>query len=124
VARKPESDRFEEVFAELRSLLRKYEAKLVLLGDAPGRYALETKVPYKGKPMYFGGVEIRKNYVSFHLMPVYVTPALLDGISTELRSRQQGKSCFNFTSVDSKLFKELSVLVKSGFDSFVKGGLA
>ena len=31
---------------------------------------------FKGKPMYFGSVLIQKNYVSFHLFPVYTNPEL------------------------------------------------
>jgi hypothetical protein len=28
------------------------------------------------KELFFGGVQIKKNYVSYHLMPVYMEPAL------------------------------------------------
>ena len=34
----------------------------------------------------------------------------------------QGKACFNFTSVDPVLFKELERLTKAGFDCFKKLG--
>jgi hypothetical protein len=55
-----------------------------------------------------------KNYVSFHLFPVYVFPDLLDGISETLRARMQGKSCFNFRAPDAVLFQELAALTKAG----------
>jgi len=42
--------------------------------------------------IFFGGVQIKKNYLGFYLMPVYVNPKLLDGISTELKKSMQGKS--------------------------------
>jgi hypothetical protein len=48
--------------------------------------------------------------VSYYLMPVYVDPCLLDGISENLKRRMQGKSCFNFTETDQPLFKELTRL--------------
>ncbi len=65
----------------------------------------------------FGAVRIRTRYVSYHLMPIYGSPALLDGISPLLRRRMQGKSCFNFTKVDDALFTELAELTGRGFDS-------
>ena len=43
-------------------------------------------------------------------MGVYFEPALLKGISPELKKRMQGKSCFNFKTVDKALFKELGEL--------------
>jgi hypothetical protein len=60
--------------------------------------------------LFFGKVEIGKRYVGFHLMPVYMHPDLLDGVSPELRKRMQGKSCFNFTRTDPALLAELSDL--------------
>jgi len=56
-------------------------------------------------------------------MPVYAFPDLLDGISPELKKRMQGKSCFNFTHVDEKLFKELEVLTEQGYERFKREGL-
>ncbi len=56
--------------------------------------------------MFFGAAVIKKNYVSFHLMPVYVHPDLLEGISDGLRKRMQGKSCFNFKALDEDTLAE------------------
>ena len=63
-------------------------------------------------------VQVGRAYVSFHHMAVYARPDLLKGISKELRARMQGKSCFNFTSVDKVLFAELEDLTVRGFDAF------
>lgn len=91
----------------------------LLKRSAPGLDAEETNAGYtlitrkpgpRGEPSWFGGIGARKNYVSYHLMPVYEDPALLDDISPELRKRMQGKSCFNFKTVDKALFKELGEL--------------
>jgi len=62
--------------------------------------------------MYFGSVQIKKNYVSFHLMPVYAFPDLLNNCSAALKKRMQGKACFNFTAIDEPLFAELADLVQ------------
>ena len=67
--------------------------------------------------MWFGAVQIKKNYVSYHLMPIYAFPELLDGLSPELKKRMQGKSCFNFKAVDRSLFTELGALAKRGINA-------
>lgn len=61
-----------------------------------------------------GAVQIKKRYVSFHLIPVYAIPALGKTISTSLQKRMQGKSCFNFTSIEPAHVKELAALTKRG----------
>ena len=60
-------------------------------------------------------VKVVKNYVGFHFMPVYMIPQLRRTMSEPLRARMQGKSCFNFTSVDEPLFAELEKLTEEGF---------
>ena len=49
--------------------------------------------------MWFGAVKLGKAYVSFHLMPLYMSPALEKEISPTLKKRMQGKTCFNFKTV-------------------------
>lgn len=114
---------FEEVFKALRKLMAPYAKKLVVVEDKPGSYYLDTSHIMKNKkPLFFGAIQIKKNYVSYHLMPIYVNPALLDGTSQELQKRMQGKSCLNFKVVDKQLFSELDGLTKAGFDYYKKEG--
>jgi len=68
-------------------------------------------------------VEIKKNYVSYHLMPVYAFPELLESVSPELKKRMQGKSCFNFSKIDADTLKELAELTRKGFEKFKAEGL-
>lgn len=49
-------------------------------------------------------------------MPVYVFPDLLETISPELKEHMQGKSCFNFKTLDSDLFEELKQLTNEGYN--------
>ena len=61
--------------------------------------------------MWFGSIKIGKAYVSFHLMPIYMSPTLNQKIPASLKKRMQGKSCFNFTSVpDEETVTALSKL--------------
>ena len=116
-------DEFIEVFNELRKIYAKYIKKLIATIDREDKLYLNTKFIMKNnQPMYFGGLDIKKNYVSFHLMPIYVFPELLDSISPDLKKRMQGKSCFNFKIIDKDLFKELKTLVDTSYKKFVDEG--
>jgi hypothetical protein len=106
---------FDAVFGALKPLFSRYESGLEVVADQPGKYYLRSKGPvFQDKPLWFGGVEIKKNYVSFHLIAIYVFPELANNISPELKKRKQGKACFNFTAVDAKLFAELDRLTEAG----------
>ena len=110
---------FPAVFAALKKILTPYEKRLSVVRYKPEFYYLETLLPgYKGKAVCFGAVRLGKNYVSYYLMPVYMTPDLQKRISPELRKRMQGKSCFNFTQIDPVLFRELAALTAAGFKGF------
>lgn len=116
-------ERFHEVFDRLRGILKEYAVSLECNRDQRGDYYLDTKHFMKNKkPLFFGAVQIKKNYVSYHLMPVYVYPELLDSVSPELKQRMQGKSCFNFKSADPKLFEELAALTNAGYEKYRSAG--
>ncbi|MBK7388891.1 MAG: hypothetical protein IPI23_07400 [Bacteroidetes bacterium] len=76
----------------------------------------------KRQKSIFGAAQIKKTYVSFHLMPVYYYPELLDEISDELKSKMQGKSCFNFKEIDKSQLSELKSLTKSAFEKYKEMG--
>jgi hypothetical protein len=114
---------FSVVFGKLKSILQPYESKLDCKLDIPGDYYLNTKHIMKNKkPLYFGSVKINKSYVSYHLMPVYVQPYLLNKISGNLKKRMHGKSCFNFNSIDDDLIAELCELTLAGYKYYNNEG--
>ncbi len=90
--------------------------------DQADHYYLDTyKVNEKNKlPIFFASTQIKKNYVSYYLMPVYAYPELLEGISDKLKKRMQGKSCFNFKVVDEDLVEELKQLTIKGYQKYRK----
>lgn len=111
------------VFDALRAILQPYAAKLDAKKDSRSDLYLDTRHQLPSKqPLFFGAVQIKKHYVSYYLMPVYVDPTLLEGVSPALKKRMQGKSCFNFNQVDPPLFKELAALTKAGFASYKSRG--
>ncbi len=110
------SAEFEPIFTRIRTMFAAHADAAVAKCDQPGSYHLDTHEtrPKDGYRTYFGGVEIKKSFVSAHLFPAYTDPALLDGISPELRKRMQGKSCFNFKKMDEALLNELQGLIDRG----------
>ena len=119
----PDDAQATAVFDRLAAIFAPYRTSLSAKTDEPGDLSLETP-PSTTYPsdLFFGAVKIGKRYVSFQLMPVYVHPDLLNGMSRELRKRMQGKSCFNFTRADDALFAKLKTLTAAGFARFQDDG--
>lgn len=110
---------FPPVFEKLKSILKPYAKGLTVTANTPDTYSLDGPYSEKWKKeLFFGSAQIKKNYVSFYLMPVYMYPELLKEISPELKTHMQGKSCFNFKKVEPELFRELTTLTKKGFERF------
>jgi hypothetical protein len=114
----PRTD-FVTVDRRLREILEPYRGRLVATKDGPDGLALE--IPgLEGKPWgYVAGTRLGKSYVSLYLMPVYAFPDLAETLSPALRRRKQGKSCFNFTTVDEPLFAELAAVMAAGFERYL-----
>ena len=114
----PQAD-FPVVFEKLKSILKQYEKDLTVKVDSKDTYYLDGPYTEKWKKeLFFGSAQIKKNYVSFYLMPVYMYPDLLKGISPELEKHRQGKSCFNFKKVEPELLQELAALTEKGYARF------
>lgn len=115
---------FDEVFAALRAMLARYVSpKMRVVHDKPDNYYVETTFPvWKGKPIMFAAVRKGKAYVSYHLLPLYMNPSLQAKVPKELQKRQQGKACFNFSTVDKARITDLDKLTREGLECFTKLG--
>jgi len=110
---------FPIVFEQLKNILKPYAEKLTLKADTSDSYYIDGPYSEKWKKqLFFGSAQVKKNYVSFYLMPVYMYPELLQGISPELKKRMQGKSCFNFKKIEPDLFSELTELTRKSAKKF------
>ena len=115
----PDRDNFPLIFARLKAILEPLTPPMVVDVDSSEQYALNTSPsPAYPKGFFFGAVRIGKNYVSYHLMPVYMFPELLDQLSDRLKKRMQGKSCFNFSVYDESMVEELARLTTAGIERF------
>jgi hypothetical protein len=110
------ADGFGAVFMALRKLLKRYESELAVKTDKPGNCYLETRsTSLNGRRMFFAAAKIKKNYVSFYLIPLFMFPDLSQKISPTLRRLMQGQSCFNLTTMDQDCLDELDRLTQAGF---------
>ncbi|WP_322795603.1 hypothetical protein [Tepidiforma sp.] len=110
-------------FAALREVLRPYAGQLVVRADSDDELALDTRHRLPGgRLLFFGSVQKRKAYVSYHLFAVYTDPDLLDGLSAGLRRRMQGKSCFNLKAPEAELVEELRALTAAAFARYRERG--
>ncbi len=118
------ADGFSSVFTQLKPVLAGYAGRLAVKADTATEYALVTKSAspfpqHKGQPLYFGSVRLGKAYVSFHLMPLYMCPALAKAVSPALKKRMQGKTCFNFkTDPGPELMAGLKQLTDAAFQDW------
>jgi hypothetical protein len=111
-----QTKQFEAVYTRLYELLRKHKDKLSVGIEKPGTIWMSVNgETYRGKPLYYAGVRMGKNYVSYHLVTVYMNKVRM---SPELKKRMQGLGCFNFTSIDEKLFGELDRLTTEGLKNY------
>ena len=120
----PQTD-FPIVFEHLKDILEPFAPKLTVTVNTMSAYSLDGPYSEKWKKeLFFGSAQLKKNYVSFYLMPVYMYPDLLEGISPELKKHMQGKSCFNFKKVEPELFEELASLAEKSYARFQKEELS
>ena len=118
------ADSFAAAFFGLKRIFAPYTKSLNVNADTRTRLYLETKsASYKGKPLFFGAVISGRASVSFHLMPLYWDGSLASKLSAGLKQKMQGKSCFNFTSPDPKLFRELAKVTAGGFALYKRKNL-
>ena len=114
---------FPAAFTGLKEILAPYARSMSIARDTDTEYYLDTKtLGANKKPICFAAIRVGKNYVSYHLMPIYMNPKLQATISADLKKRMQGMACFNFKAVDAKLFAELKSLTRAGAECFKKLG--
>ena len=114
-------ENFPAVYAELKAILQPYAGQLKVAADTADTCTILAKPTAKYPDgLQFCATIIKKNYVSYYLMPIYMCPDLNEMLSATLKKRKQGKSCFNFAVTDVALFAEVARLTKAGYARFVQ----
>ena len=112
------------IFTRLRNILQHYAGNFSVTADRPDYYCLSISwSPKFNKGFPVAWVKVSKSYVSYHLMPVYMLPQLVNTVSAELKRRMQGKSCFNFKVINEDLFKQIESLTAHAFEECKKAGI-
>ena len=96
-------DDLNELFSNLKEILKKYSTDFMETGRYLGSQAKQEKPGYhlygskdvsvfgeKPQPTYIAGVIQQKNYVSFYLSAIYSHPDLYKNISPELKKVLKG----------------------------------
>ena len=92
------------VYDKLVKIMKKHEKNLIVSTDNKRNYSLTGPMSEKfKKELWFGAVQIKKNYVSYHLMPVY----MYSDINKE---------------IDKDLFKQLAELTVKSYKTFKQRG--
>src|SRR5262245_2158350 len=79
-AKKGATKDFGAVFQALRGLMARHASALVVKVDTSDNYYVNSPkpyAPYNNKVLFFGAVQVKKSYVSYHFFPVYMFPVLL-----------------------------------------------
>jgi hypothetical protein len=123
---------FQFTFAALRKVLHKHQDGWSVQEDSDTCYSLAGSAgpasvrawggKLKRPEIPIAWVQVGKAYVSYHLMGIYGNGQLLEGMSKDLRSRMQGKTCFNFKTIDAVLLRELDDLTARAIASFKTAG--
>lgn len=115
-----EKGNFEATFTALREVLAAYSDRLLVTVDKPGDYQISSRTlkDRTGRPLFVAAVQIKKNYVSYHLLPLYMNPALQMKVSPDLKKRKQGKACFNFTEIAPEQVRDIAGLTGECIEAF------
>ena len=70
----PSEKDFQATFGALRKILAAHAKKLQVQVDAPTDYQLASRTlkDRVGRPLFVAAVQVKKSYVSFHLLPAYM----------------------------------------------------
>jgi hypothetical protein len=122
----------QTVFARLRDVLVVHASEFSVAHDSAQRYGLDAPIGpatvkawggrIRTQTIPIAWIEVRKAYVSYHLMGIAGNSKLTDSLSAALRGHMQGKSCFNFKAVDDALMSELARVTKESLVGMKKAG--
>jgi hypothetical protein len=122
----------DATFDVLRRVLRAHASGLTVAVDTPDRFCLEaapgpaTLAAWGGKvrrpTIPIAWVERGRSYISYHLMGLDGNPALAASLSTELRARRQGKTCFNFQRPAEAPLAELAAVTAASIAGLRRAG--
>lgn len=113
-----------EVFGRIKSILKKNKGKLSVKTNTETGYHLysvkKIKISHREyNRLYFAGLTVNTNDVSFYFFPLYINKSKFR-LSTQLKNKLKGKTCFHFRKIDDELLNEVTELVIKGYSEYKK----
>lgn len=115
-----------EIFQTIRASMQPYET----LGfnsrvNSDTEYDLwsDKNVMLLGKKkneIYFAGLKIMTNSVTFHFMLIYTNPEVKELLHPDLLKLLKGKSCFHFKKLDQIMMEHVSHALDIGYKAYKK----
>ncbi len=117
----------QQIFLQLKDVLQKYAKLMSVTTDTNTEFQVYTGKPVelpgrKFPTMYFAGLIIKKNFVGFYFMPIYMNPDLVSKLAPELLKLLKGKSCFHFTKLDPTIIPKLESALQLGYEGYQERG--
>jgi hypothetical protein len=117
----------QAIFTTLRKEMSAYQPPFQPKNDTDRYYDLWSFKDLiiegrKRKEVYFAGVVIQKEYVSFYFMPVYAEPEVKAMFKPELLKLLKGKSCFHIKKLDEELITQIRQVLLDGYTQYRKRG--
>lgn len=112
----------------MKILLEKNAKQMVSKVHTESRFDLwsEKDVIFAGKKrseVYFAEASIKKDYVGFYFMPIYIDlEELKKQLGPELLKLPKGKSCFHVKHLDEKLTAQIEDALKIGYEMYKQKG--
>ena len=123
-----ETKDFNEIMAELKKLLTRYNNELKVTKNSDKAYELTIDKPVslagrKYDNLFFASCMLQKGHVGFYFFPVYTHPAAFPAIPDELKKTLKGKSCFNLKKWNDAIAAQVEDILQQGLELYKKEGL-
>jgi hypothetical protein len=116
-----------EIYRGLKIILKRYEGPFQPKVDGDSSYDLWSFKDLviagrKRKEVFFASIVIRKTYVGFYYMPIYIDVGLKDVFKPELMKLLKGKSCFYIRDLSPDIASQIEEALKIGYELYKERG--
>lgn len=106
-----------KIFTQLKKILTPYSKEFDVTDNTATTYNV-IATSKNNTPKRFGGVAIRKNYVTFYSCPTL----LAENASPALKAKMTGTASVNFNETDAALIDELATITALRYNNYLTNG--
>jgi hypothetical protein len=116
-----------EIYRGLKIILKRCEGPFQPKVDGDRSYDLWSFKDLviagrKRKEVFFASIVIRKTYVGFYYMPIYIDVGLSNVFKPELLKLLKGKSCFYIRDLSPDIASQIEEALKIGYELYKERG--